>query len=280
MRSKALETLLKTIEQHFLAAGKGSVDETMQTMRLIFRGVLTPVLEFAEMSATTKPPALPEDFKRLITKAGPAEKGDEESSGTGWLETSFEDFMDGCVSICLQSIATFNDDTLVEEIFAILNNCMLSDSGVLAVRGLKRLKRFIAEDLERKYVTDDTWATVSHMLRRCLKVKGLPKLKDKESTATTNGEGSPELKGDGEEDEDDIREFVIEDGILSGRRYVGSNAVTIIGSLLTDERFVDSIAMRWRLFLVTGLGRSIREWEQAASVISKFGSKSQKIPMP
>lgn len=281
VRAKALKVLLQTIEQHFLTEGKSTVEETMQTMRLIFRGILTPVLEFAEMSPTSEAPPLPEDFERLFTEGAPTEDNKEEAAATGWIDTTFDDFMDGCVSLCLQSIATFNDDALVEEIFAILNNCMFSDSGVLAVRGLKRLERFIAEDLDRKYITDDTWATVSHMLKRCLKVKGLPKMKDKNKDMDSSANGEETAEVHGEDDEDDIREFVIEDGILSGRRYVGSNAAMIIGSLLTDERFEKSIAVRWRLFLIAGLGRSVREWEQAASVISKYGSKKQaSIPMP
>ena len=281
VRSKALKVLLQTIERYFLGEGKSTAEETMQTMRLIFRGILTPVLEFAEMSPTNEAPPLPEDFERLFTVGAPKENGDEEPAATGWIETTFDDFMDGCVALCLQSIAAFDDDALVEEIFAMLNNCMFSDSGVLAVRGLKRLERFIAEDLDRKYVTDDTWATISHMLKRSLKVKGLPKMKDKnkDMDSSANEEESAELNG--EDDEDDIREFVVEDGILSSRRYVGSNAAMIIGSLLTDERFERSIAVRWRLFLVAGLGRSVREWEQAASVISKYGSKNQaSTPMP
>ncbi|CAB9499510.1 inhibited guanine nucleotide-exchange protein 1 [Seminavis robusta] len=287
VRSKALSGLLKITEQYFLArGGKGpAAEDRVQTLRLIFRGILTPVLEFAETSSNTKPPPLPDDFVRHLTgdKAGEPEQSSGGDVGEGgWLETTFDEFMDGCVSICLKSISVFEDDLLAEEIFAILNTCLLSDSGELAVRGLKRLEKFVAEELDSKYVTDNTWATVSHMLRRCLNLRGLPKLKDSTSRAG-NGEERSELNAESEhtEDEDDIREFVMEDSLLPGRRYVGSNVVMVIGSFLMNERFVGEISMNWRLFLVTGLGRGIRDWEQAATVISRFGSKaSETRPVP
>lgn len=280
VRSKALSALMKIINQHFFAED-GPHDDRIQTLRLIYRGVLTPVLEFAEMSPTTNPPTTPTDFKRIITT--PESMQEEDSSDLGWLESSFDDFIDGCVSICLHAIKTFDDDTLVEEVFAMLNNCLLSDSGALAVRGLKRLEQFVTTDLDTKYVTDDTWATVSHMLRRCLTVRGLPKTKDKDMSAASNGEGqssSEKNVGEGsvdeaqKEEEESIREFVLEDRLLPDRRYVGSNAVMVIGSLLMNERFIDAIAMRWRTFLVAGLGRGIRDWEHAASVIRSYGSKT------
>jgi Sec7 domain/Domain of unknown function (DUF1981) len=286
VRSKALSSLLKITEQYFLLNGHCPAEERMQTLRLIFRGILTPVLEFAETSATTKPPPLPEDFVRFLTeeKGANIQQGSgEPTGGVSWLDTTFDDFMDGCVSLCMQSISVLKDDILIEEVFAILNTCLLSDSGELAVRGLKRLERFVAEDLDSTHVSDDTWATVSHMLRRCLIVRGLPNIK--ESSRPPNGEdGSSELQeSEREVDRDEIREFVMEDRVLPGRRYVGSNAVMVIGSFLLNERFVNEIAMNWRLFLVSGLGRAIREWEQAATVISRYGAKvdnPRSIPVP
>lgn len=276
VRSKTLESLLEITKHHFLNKDSVPAEERMQTLRLIYRGILTPALESAETSPTTLPPPLPEDFQRLITKFddGANQSADEASDG-GWLETTFEDFMDGCIAICLKSIAEFNDDTLVEEIFAILNNCLLSDSGALAVRGLKRLERFVADELDPKCVTDNTWATVSYMLRRCLQVRGLPNAKDK----ATNGDDCSDILPDPGE-EDDIREFVIEDELLPDRRYVGANAVMIIGSFLTNERFKNAISLSWRLFLVSGLGRSVKEWEHAASVISSYSSKDYALGSP
>jgi len=279
VRKKALESLLKVTEDHFLSEVKGPTEESMQTLRLVFRGVLTPVLEFAEMSPANKPPPLPEDFFRPITGTDEEEDDEGEAPGEGWLETSFDEFMDGCIAISLKSIAKFKDDALVEEIFAILNNCLLSDSGALAVRGLQRLQRFVTEELDPQYVTDDTWATVSHMLRKCLSVRGLPKSKEKESaTGNASGDGASELGTQSEytEDDDDIREFVIEDSMLPDRRYVASNAVMVIGSILSDERFNEAIALRWRLFLVSGLARAVRDWEHAASIISRHGSKAPR----
>ena len=278
VRSKALSALLKITDQHFVSEDSGTHDEKIQTLRLIYRGILTPVLEFAEMSPITKPPTTPDDFKRILTKAEEAE--DEEILDPGWLESSFDTFMDGCISVCLHSIKTFGGDALVEEIFAILNNCLLSDSGALAVRGIKRLEQFVTADLDEKNVTDDTWATVSHMLRRCLTVRGLPKSKDKDSPATEGDNRSASEKESNEvqadeadNEEENIREFVLEDRLLPDRRYVGSNAVMAIGSLLTNKKFFDTITMRWRTFLVNGLSKGIRDWEHAAFVIRSYGSQ-------
>lgn len=70
-----------------------------------------------------------------------------------------------------------------------------------------------------------------------------------------------------------LNDFVTQEAILAERRYIGSNAAMIIGSLLSDKRYVASIGMRWYLFLLTGLGKAINEWDRAADIMLHFPPK-------
>lgn len=276
VRSKGLDTLVGLTEQYFFPAedrpSVAGAEDQIQTLQLIFRGILTPLLEFAETgSQDGQVPSVPAHFERFLNppkQPTPTDEGAvEETVYTGWLETTFDPFMDACISICLRAVHVLKDESLVEEIFAILNNCLLSDSGALAVRGLWRLEQFITSDLDSSLVTDDTWATVSHMLRRCLSVRGLPS-QPRPSPATDSTDGpTDEEKAQQEAYEEEIREFVMEDKILAERRFVGSNATMIAGLLLTSERFAESLGLRWRLFLIAGIGRAIHDWEKAATIL-------------
>jgi Sec7-like guanine-nucleotide exchange factor len=283
---KSLEALLKIVTTHFLPSSAESTASqnsiaTVQTLQLIFRGILTPVLEFGEVDASdAKAPQVPDDFERFLS----APKPDAPRSKTKsyWLDTTFDQFMDGCIGVCLQSIDAFHEDTLVEEIFAMLNTCLLSDSGALAIRGLRRLEQFVTSDLKPGVVSDDTWATVSHMLRRCLALRNLPR---SSSTASLNGsvdssqkpkDSNTEEDADSSiEDNEAIREFVMEENILANRRYIGGNAINVIGSFLGSERFAKTLGLRWRLFLVAGVGKTIREWEQAAAILTNHSGNSK-----
>jgi hypothetical protein len=259
-------------------------ERQVQLLQLIFRGILTPVLEFAELEvvSSSKPPQLPDDFDRFLTGSKTVEaKPVSHKTHSFWLDTTFDHFMDTCVSICLQSGEEFGEDILLEEIFAMLNNCLQSDSGSLAVRGLRRLEQLLTGDLKVSRLTDETWATVSHMLRRCLKVRSLPKaiptgsanagaVATSDEQKTDDNGTNPEL-----EQKEAIREFVMEDNMLADRRYIGSNAVMVIGALLGGERFAKSLGLRWRLFLVTALGKAIPDWEYAAKLITENHSKGK-----
>jgi Sec7-like guanine-nucleotide exchange factor len=283
---KSLEALLKIITTHFLpssAESKTSQNSTptVQTLQLIFRGILTPVLEFGDVDASdAKAPQVPDDFERFLT--APKPDAPRPKTKSYWLDTTFDQFMDGCIGVCLQSIDAFQEDTLVEEIFAMLNTCLLSDSGALAIQGLRRLEQFVTSDLKPGVVTDDTWATVSHMLRRCLALRNLPR---SSSTASLNGSvDSSQKPNDGKTEEDAdssieeneaIREFVMEENILANRRYIGGSAINVIGSFLGSERFAKTLGLRWRLFLVAGVGNTIREWEQAAIILTNHSGNSK-----
>jgi len=76
------------------------------------------------------------------------------------------------------------------------------------------------------------------------------------------------------EEQETIREFVAEDTMFFDRRYIGSNTISIIGNFLEAECFNKSLSLRWRIFLVSGVGRGIKDWEVAAGISA---SNSEKI---
>jgi len=282
VRSKALETLVDIVKTYFLPAEDTSkVNKCIgdaQTLQLIFRGILFPMVEFAEFGGNPggPVPSLPSDFERFLSVPKDPKKKTEDHieadlEPTGWLQTMFDPFMDACVSMCIHSITAFNDEAIVDEVFAILNTCLLADSGLLAVKGLQRLEQFVTSDLDPKVISDDTWATVSHMLRRCLAVRALPsaplkKEKKDETEESSESKEKEDRKKEEEEYKEAVEEFIAEDKMLSDRRYVGANATNVIGLLLSSDHF--SMGIRWRLFLIAGLGHAIVEWDRAASIIA------------
>ena len=283
VRVKGLGTLLDIINKHFFPSSGGanfsvSGDDEggaspqhgdLQTLQLIFRGILVPALEFEEIDGNSTsgfaPELLPSMFVHFITLP-PAPDAAASGAGIGhneWINTTFEYLIDGCVSICLKSLKAFNSDSLVEEVLAMLNSCLLSDSGHLAVKGLRRLQQFVSQDLELKDISDDTWATVSHMLFRVLSIRGLPP----SSVPVVEGATDEQKEQLRQEHTESMHEFIREQRFFSNRRYIGCNAAMVIGSLLTDERIVESIGIQWFILLTSGLGKGIREWERAAEIM-------------
>ena len=271
IRIKGLVTLLAIVNQHFFVSNsegkKSSVLGDLQTLQLIFRGVLTPSLEHADSSsfANSVKLTLPDGFIRFMTRGssisdvGKGGRKDrieaqaQNSTGNNWLDTTFDHLMDGAIAIVLRSIEVYNDDILIEEILAMFNTCLISDSTSLSIRGLKRLYHFIANDLVLENITDSTWATVSHMLRRCLAVSGIP--------------FNPDNKGSIELNSEIINDFLQEEKYLPQRRYIGSNVTSIIGSFLTDPDIARSMGPQWYIFLYSGLGAGIRVWDKAAEIV-------------
>ncbi len=271
IRVQALSTLFNVIHKHFFQITKDINDNLneeekvpqhgdLQTLQLIFRGVLTPTLEHADVvTSNGNSYDLPDGFIHFITekqeesKSGGGRKdrieGGESNSGNDWLGTTFDHLMDGCISLCLKSMETYQTDLLIEEVLAMFNNCLISDSGALAIRGIKKLHHFITNDLEVESITDDTWATLCHLLNKCLRIRGIP---------SSN------------KDSDELSEFVLQEEILADRRYIFPHATHMIGALLTNKTIVKSMGMRWYLFLVSGLGEGIQEWERAAAIMDMF----------
>jgi hypothetical protein len=286
VRLKSLESLFGIINRHFLPAPTSEEERTisleasvsrnprhgdLQTLQLIFRGVLTPILENAESdSELSANPPIPEGFVRFFTK--PPLPAEPDVEHTSWLKTTFPPFMDGCVAVCMRSIEAFKDETLIEEVFAILNSCLLSDSGILAVSGLRRMQQFLSKELDENAKTDDTYATACHMLRRCLLVRGLTSSVLKRTSTSSLPAGKQQASsGEKEETHEDRREesgavteFVADEELFADRRYIGSNATMVIGTLLDEEQ---NLGLRWYFFLTKGLGRGIKEWELAAEVL-------------
>jgi hypothetical protein len=287
VRRKGLDSLMKIILTHFFTVGEEK-ERQVQNLQLVFKGILIPILEFGDVDGQdAKAPALPSDFDRFLTappKTGEASKPPETSPSMCWVDTTFDQFMDGCIQICLRSIHVFGDDTLVEEIFAMLNSCLVSDSGAMAVKGLRKLEILVTGDLKPTSLSDDTWATISHMLRRCFAVRGIPR---RTSTVSMNDSSHSKAKEEAEPKEEEsnaseieqeaVREFVSEDSMFFERRYIGANTIAVIGNFLESERFVKTLGLRWRLFLISGLAKGIREWENAADILAKH-SNGNKVP--
>jgi len=283
VRSKALTSLVEIIVNYFfppvqetLHSRHNARNSDIQTLQLIFRGILYPIVEFAELGGHGGPvPSLPSDFERFLSLPKPTpEESITETNSSTWVDTMFDPFMDACVTLCLRSVGVFGEDGIVDEVFAILNACLLADSGLLAVRGLQRLEQFVTSDLDPSAITDDTWATVSHMLRRCLSVRGLPCAPAINGIDSLGGARDDAAASVGEYEDYALalRHFVSEDRLLPDRRYVGSNATNVIGLLLSSDHF--TIGLRWRLFLVAGLGHAIVEWERAASILATENHKA------
>ena len=275
VRSKSLEVLFELINNHFFPTDPNTKTQSAwETLQLIFRGILNSIIEFGESTSNDGPtPNLPMDFERILTISKDdkmlKETQDDEPRSASWLETTFDPFMDACISLCSRSLKSDADSVLVEEIFALLNSCLLSDSGALVVRGIRRLEQFVIGDLNPTTLSDDIWATVSHMLQRCLVVRGLPK-----KHASSEGASEDQIKEMEMEYNDSVREFVAEDSFLLNRRFVGTIATMTIGSLLCSERF--SIGLRWRLFLIKWLHRGIREWDSAAVLLLSITDNKQR----
>eukprot|EP00536_Pseudo-nitzschia_multiseries_P010206 jgi/Psemu1/242765/estExt_Genewise1.C_3050016 len=304
IRQKSLESLTKIVSSYFFpseeqqeALDDNSKSKYIQTLQLVYRGIFSPVLEFGdETTPNTKVPSLPSDMDRFLSgkTSADSQKSDDSKQNPSWIDTTYDRFIDDCVHICIRSMKVFSDDTLIEDVFAMFNSCLISESGALAVKGLRRLEIFVTSDLPTGSVSDATWATVSHMLRRSLRVRGLPK---KPSSTSLNGssgaasDGKPKDKSESEpeaqnpelEQQEMVREFVAEDNMLIERRFIGSNAISVIGKFMETERFKKSMSLRWRLFLISGMGRAIRDWEVAAGIIAKNPGKSndaQRINPP
>jgi len=301
VRQMSLESLTKIVSTHFFPSEEkeeslnaDSKSKYIQTLQLVYRGIFSPILEFGdENDFNTKTPSLPSDMERLLSPKD-QQKSEEAAQVPSWIDSTFDPFMDDCIHICIRSMKVFGDDTLIEDVFAMFNSCLISESGALAVKGLRRLEIFVTSDLRINSITDDTWATVSHMLRRSIHVRGLPK---KSSSAKLNGGATSPKNTDEAKDQSNhsdeeerqnselehqemIREFVAEDNMFVDRRFIGSNAISVIGKFMETERFEKSLSLRWRLFLVSGLGRAIRDWETAADIIAKNSGRSNDGSAP
>lgn len=293
VRVKGLGTLLSIINKHFFPSadsvkvaeerkdGSSPRHGDLQTLQLIFRGILVPALENEEMDGNSTsgfaPELLPTKFVHFITVPPRPETASASSRDRHeWISTTFEHLIGGVISLCLRSIEAFGDDALIEEVLAMLNSCLLSDSGHLAVKGLRRLQQFMTQDLELKDITDDTWATVSHMLFRVLSVRGLP------PSSVPEIEGIPEDQKEQFEQEhlEAMNDFIREQTFFSNRRYIGCNASMVIGALLTNDKIVESMGTRWYVFLTSGLGKGIRDWEKAAEIMDSKAAITHGSPTP
>lgn len=283
---RAMTILMKTIDSFFFPTEEENStngEAWVPTLQLIFKGILTPMLEYAEMGAEgARSPTVPADFNRFLSAYIPPKEQPPVSpvniEESGWLALSFDRFVDACVAICSKAIDRFQDDTLVEEVLSILNSCLQSESATLAVRGLARVERFVTRELKKDFLTDDTWATVSHMLRNVLTVMNLPptlKKSTKEEGEKTESEKAEETAAE-EEHKAMVNEFKLQENMTTERKYLRCSTITFIGKLISSKMFFDSLGLRWSTFLIETCGKSIRDWEVAADILPRVVRPKKK----
>jgi hypothetical protein len=297
VQAKSLDALFTVVNENFFISKTDSSPGytylgSLQTLQLVFRGILTPTLEYLEINQTGDDQEIyfpvPSGFVRFrsINKSSDSSEfsslnGRQEriihlnqihfDSGCSWFDKSFDNLMDGCISLTLKSIKIFGSDDMIEDMLAFIHHCLVSDSGLMAVRGLMFLHQFILIDLPIEKVTDETWETVCHLLANCLIVNGLhdSQMNDGNDTETdSNIHSQP------------IEEFRRQEKELPYRRYIGSHAVSFIESLLLNEQISTRMGACWYFFLITALGRAIREWDQAASLFDAYNMQSHSNDCP
>lgn len=262
VRSKALTSLFDIVSKHFFVpqSDVGFVRGDSQTLRLIFRGIISPTLEYATAndSFSTEKMPLPDGFIRFIKTDVTARELESNKfilSGRTWIDTSFDHLMDSAISIALKSVKFYEDDSFIEEILSMFNTCFMSDSASLAIHGVNRLYQFLLRDLSLDMVSESFWASISHMLRKCMAVNGLP------FNPNSNDLTSVRLS------DDDVNNFLQEEQIFFQKRYISSHVVYVIGSIIFDENFIKSMGFKWYSFLLQGLGAGILAWDQAAEIV-------------
>jgi hypothetical protein len=54
----------------------------------------------------------------------------------------------------------------------------------------------------------------------------------------------------------------------------------VIGALLNNGSIVKSMGVRWQIFLISGLGQGIRDWERAAEIMDSKDGPSDGAQQP
>jgi len=282
VRSKSLDALFTVINENFFKAPQKSSDVyldaqsykicDLQTLQLIFRGVLCPILDYLETNSNAADVdfllPVPDGFERFrSSRSSPTEtatptdgRQDRISrmnlasliSGKTCFDRTYDLLMDGCISLVLRSIKVFETDEMVEDMLALIHHCLVSDSGLIAIRGLWVLRQFILSDLPSEKINDDTLETVCHLLATCLTVNGIRRTQALDSVDTNTHSNE---------------DFLRQEEALPDRRYIGSHTVAFLESLLLNESASIKIDPTWYFFLVSELGRGIKEWDQAASIL-------------
>ena len=67
--------------------------------------------------------------------------------GNNCIDTTFDHLMDGSISLALKSVKFYKDDILIEEVLAMFNTCLVSDSAMLVICGMNRLHHFVTSDM-------------------------------------------------------------------------------------------------------------------------------------
>ena len=264
IRSNALAILMKIINRDFLRipakneeVSRGSESDLI-TLQLIFRGILHPILEFANVTDFPVQTSLylPRDFTYLISpQPSPSRKSQnivKEEELDNWIESTFEKYMDSCIALCNRASDYFHDNCIVDEIISIVNACLQSDSWILHVRGLKYLEQFLSiEDPPLGELSLVVKENISMLLYRNL---SLPLNYASDENVVS----------------------------LSVQRYSGSYLVRVASLLLLEgsqhEPNPNMMNLEDRLYLAEGLSKYIHNWEAVAK-LPEFSDEDQNLTM-
>jgi hypothetical protein len=101
-------------------------------------------------------------------------------------------------------------------------------------------------------------------------------------SSTPNVDGISEEQKENllQEHHEAMNEFIREQHFFSNRRYIGCNGAMVIGALLNNGSIVKSMGVRWQIFLISGLGQGIRDWERAAEIMDSKDGPSDGAQQP
>jgi len=256
IRANALVILMKVINRDFIkiADGEDTTEDDVKgdliTLQLIFRGILHPILDYADVSdyQVRTSAYLPKDFTFLISPMpSPSKKtagGAKTTESDYWVETTFDSWVDGCIALCNRTSDYFRSNVFVEEIMSIIRACLQADSWIVRVRGLRRLQDFLDKDTLGR-LSSSTIDNIAEMLYRCL-------------TLPLNYNS----------DEDVVR--------LNVQRYSGSNVVCVTAKLLVGAKHSQTISPSCRLRLAGGLATYVQNWENVAK-LPEFSEEDQVL---
>jgi len=257
IRSNALSILMKVINRDFLRIPNIKVnDDTatpprvvagnesdLITLQLIFRGILHPILEYADQVGyeTKTLTYLPKNFTYLISpQPSPSRQQKMEpgnkSKGSHWADETFYNYIDGCIALCNRASDYFHNMVMMEELVSIFNACLQSDSAIIRLRGLQRLELILTDESQTPgKLTDKVIQMTCEILSRNLMIP-------------LNYENDENVAS------------------IAGQRLTGSYVVHVTSILLLNKAQNAKPTLLQRVQLANSLSTYITNWENVAKL--------------
>uniref|UniRef100_A0A7S1B9D9 SEC7 domain-containing protein n=1 Tax=Corethron hystrix TaxID=216773 RepID=A0A7S1B9D9_9STRA len=258
VRQKALGVLIELIGTNFTEE-----EDQLQILQLIFRGILVPVLDNAEMEEEGEVnirSLLPLNFTSFVPP--PPTNATSRPNEMDWLHTTFDPFLDGCIRLSIKTMSKYGDGAMMDELLTLLNHCILSQSDTVAVKGLHRLQVMLVDNLKVGELGDKTWKTINHMLRRCVLESSPNKIRRRNNSAT---------------EEDRLQDLLENEHGRQGRPVVSCAVIEVTGQLLKNKLCVDSMGKDMFLAFMQGLSVAVGHWDNAME-FSTNSSQSHMRP--